>query len=60
MDEKSKLRYLSKLAGSGRSPLIVVPKTALIGLCGGFIAIGILGAIDRYNILGMAYGSIRG
>jgi CBS-domain-containing membrane protein len=42
MDEKSKLRYLSNMSGYGRSPLKVVPKTALIGLCGGFIAIGIL------------------
>jgi CBS-domain-containing membrane protein len=42
MDEKSKLHFFSKMAGSGRSPLKVVPKTAFLGLCGGFIAIGIL------------------
>lgn len=40
--KKSLQNYLGKMSGSGRSPLKVVPRTAAVGLLGGFIAIGLL------------------
>ncbi|OPA80969.1 HPP family protein [Paenibacillus selenitireducens] len=35
-------RFFSKMSGSGKSPLKVSSKTALLGFIGGFIAIGML------------------
>jgi len=34
--------YFTKMSGTGKSPLKISPKTALIGFLGGFVAIGAL------------------
>lgn len=49
MEHQSKLNYLSKMRGAGKSPLKVVPKTAFIGLCGGFFAIGLLAWLTSWT-----------
>lgn len=49
MEQPQKLNYLSKMRGAGRSPLKVVPKTAIIGLCGGFFAIGLLALLSNWT-----------
>lgn len=49
MEMKPRLQYFSKMVGSGRSPLKVTPKTALIGLLGGTISIGILAWLTEFS-----------
>ncbi|MCI3922584.1 HPP family protein [Paenibacillus sp. TRM 82003] len=42
MSDNRLMQYFSKMSGGGRSPLVVVPRTAWIGFIGGFVAIGVL------------------
>jgi len=39
--------YFAKMSGTGKSPLKIAPKTALIGFLGGFIAIGALAYLTK-------------
>lgn len=41
--------YFSKMKGSGKSPLKVLPKNAAIGFIGGFIAIAILAFLTDFT-----------